>query len=251
MNKIRVGAVILMFSASFASLAKEQRLTYDEDDFEYVLIFDDASISVAQMREVAWLSPYPRAGYVKDGMAPFETSGSGVLLPDGTYVVDKTFFAWLEFCPAVPPWNCEPFDPEVPNAAFMRNAAISLQRADEQVDRLLHMRLPPALEPVRAYLLEHLLLSVERERYRYEYLRSGDIAPMRKLLCRECDCGASEETLLADLQTTADPKLKLFLSTYSWNRQVLACERKTHPPAYPMSAWERFLKDFGITERGP
>jgi hypothetical protein len=170
-------------------------------------------------------------------------------MPDGTYVVDKTFIAWLEFCPAAPPWNCEPYDPKVPDAAFMRNAARSLQRADDQVDRLLHEALPTVLEPVRAYLLEHLLLSVERERYRYEYLKSGDIGPMRQLLCRECACGAPEETLLAQLQTTADPKLRLDLSRFSWYNQILECERKTHPPAYPLAAWERFLKDFGITER--
>jgi hypothetical protein len=72
---------------------------------------------------------------------------------------------------------------------------------------------------------------------------------MRKLLCRECECGATEEALLEQLQTTADPRLKLSLSKLGWLNRVLACEQKTHPPAYPMAAWEGFLKEFGITER--
>jgi hypothetical protein len=39
------------------------------------------------------------------------------------------------------------------------------------------------------------------------------------------------------------------LDPFEWYNRVLTCERITHPPGYPLAAWEKFLKDFGITER--
>jgi hypothetical protein len=236
---------ILIAAIGSACYAEQQRLSFDQIYETYELIFDDARIPVAQMREVAWLSPYLSGG---TPMAPFEMAVSETRMPDGTDVVDKIFYApWLELCVDLPLARCER-DPRVPDAAFMQNAARNLQRGDEQVDALLHMRLPGVLAPVRAYLLEHLLLSVERERYRYEYLKSGDIGPMRKLLCRECECGTPEESLLAMLQTSKDPELKLEVSV-RWTQALFQCELKTHPFGYPITAWERFLKDFGILER--
>jgi hypothetical protein len=243
MNIIPAGAVFLILSSSLASFAKEQRLTYDEDASVYALVFDDGRISVAQMREVAWLSPYVTAP-----PAPFELARSETKRPDGTLDLDKVFLApWLELCAAVPPAGCEPYNPLVPNTAFLRNAAKNLKRGTDQVERLRKENLPAVLEPVRAYLLQYLKRSIEKQRYRYDYLNSGDAAPMRQLLCRQCACGASEESLLAQLKTVSDPKAKLELSK-KWDQRVFECERKGHPPAYPLAAWERFLKDFGITE---
>jgi hypothetical protein len=249
MNVIPEGVVILLLASSFASFAKEQRLTYDQDVSVYELIFDDTRISLVQMREAAWLSPYVSAAYGTAFPAPFELAGSETKSPDGTLDLDKVFLApWLELCTAVPPAKCAPYDPLIPNAAFLRNAAKNLKRGDDQIDRLRRESLPAALEPVRAYLLQHLKRSVERQRYRYGYLKSGDAIPMGQLLCRECTCGASEESMLAQLKTVSDPKAKLELST-KWDQRLFECERKRHPPAYPLAAWERFLKDFGITER--
>src|ERR1700674_2040125 len=124
MRAIPVAAVILILSSSYASFAKEQRLTYDDDASVYELVFDDGRISVAQMREAAWLSPYVTAA-----PAPFELAASETKLPDGTLVLDKIFLApWLELCAAVPLAKCEPYDSLVPDAAFMRNAAKNLKR---------------------------------------------------------------------------------------------------------------------------
>ena len=217
---------------------------FDEYASVYELIFDDGRISVAQMREAAWLSPYVTAV-----PAPFELAASETKLPDGTLVLDKIFLApWLELCGEIPPAKCEQYDPLVPNVAFMRNAAKNLKRGDSQVERLRKETLPAVLDPVRAYLLDYLKRSIEKQRYRYAYLKSGDAAPMRQLLCRECACGAPEETLFAQMKTVSDPKAKLELSM-KWDQRVFECERQRHPPAYPLAAWERFLKDFGITER--
>ena len=245
MRANQVAAVTLILSSPFASLAKEQRLTYDQDASVYELVFDDGRISVAQLREAAWLSPYVTAP-----PAPFELAGSETKSPgDKTPIIDKSFLApWLELCTEIPPSKCEAYDPGIPNAAFMANAAKNLKRGDEQAERLRRESLPAALEPVRAYLLESLKRSIEKQRKRYEYLKSGDPAPMRQLLCRECACGASEESLLTQLKTVSDLKSKLELST-KWDQRVFECDRKRHPPAYPLFAWERFLEDFGITEQ--
>jgi len=249
MRVIAVGAVTLVLCCSFASFAKEQRLTYDQDVSVYELIFDDSRISVAQLREAAWLSPYISAAYGTAFPAPFELAGSETKRPDGTLDLDKVFLApWLELCTAVPPAKCAPYDSLIPNTAFLRNAAKNLKRGDNQIERLRRESLPAALEPVRAYLLQDLKRSIERQRYRYGYLKSGDPTPMGQLLCRECTCGAPEESMLAHLKTVSDPRAKLELST-KWDQRLLECERKGHPPAYPLAAWERFLKDFGITER--
>ena len=73
MRAIPVAAVILILSSSYASFAKEQRLTYDDDASVYELVFDDGRISVPRMREAVWLSPYVTAA-----PAPFELAAKGL-----------------------------------------------------------------------------------------------------------------------------------------------------------------------------
>ena len=243
LNIIPAGMIVLIISSNVALFAKEQRLTYDEDASVYELIFDDGRIPVSQMREAAWLSPY-----VTGPPAPFEMARSETKLPNGTIALDKMFLApWLELCAEVPA-KCESYDPLVADAAFLRNAAKNLKRGEDQLAQLRKETFPAVLEPVRTYLLQHLQRSIEKQRYRYDYLKSGDAAPMRQLLCGECGCGVAEEDLLAQLKSVSDSKAKLALSI-KWDQRVTECERKSHPPAYPLDAWERFLKEFGITER--
>src|SRR3954464_2626641 len=113
------GATALILFFSFGMFAKEQRLTFDQDADVYELVFDDGRISASQMREAAWLSPY-----VSAPPAPFELASSQTRRPDGTVALDKVFVApWLELCTAVAPARCQAYDPLVPNADFMRNAA--------------------------------------------------------------------------------------------------------------------------------
>jgi hypothetical protein len=79
---------------------------------------------------------------------------------------------------------------------------------------------------------------------RYAYLKSGDLGPMRQILCKLCACGKPEEDLLAQLRA-ADPVKKILLAG-EWNNRAIHCEKR---PTYPMEAWAQFLNENGITER--
>jgi hypothetical protein len=239
---LRVG--FLLLCCSFTLIAKEQHLVLDGDIDIYELTFDDTRISAAAMQEIWWFSPWvdsPPKG-------PFEIARAEWKSPIGDIIVDKTFYApELELCVIKPDANCNP-NPEVPDAAFLENAARNLKTGDEQVGKLQKDKLPSVLEPVRVYLLLHLKISIEREKARYEFLKSGDLTPMQRILCGECSCSAEQEVLLKQLKTTIEDRQKLRL-TRKWHNEALKCEAKTYPPAYPMAAWKQFINDFGIKEQ--
>jgi len=218
---------LLLFVCS-TSPAEERHLTYQNLEFDYEWVFNDLRMPFPRMEEIAAFAPN---AYKRD------LEGRRVL--DWWYIVglDDTVLERTE------PFNCR-----IPDAAFLRNAASNLQRWQEETQKVLHQPLPPVLAPVRAYLLESMLLPIESEQVRYEYLRSSDTRPMRRLLCREGDCGPAEESLLAQLRDVTDPAMKLVLSE-EWAGQVRERENKTHPPAYPMEAWQSFLREFAIMEK--
>ena len=170
---------------------------------------------------------------------------------NGKEIVDKVFMApGLELCLEEPAMHCSR-DEDVPDAAFLQNAARNLQKGADQIEELRKERLPSELEPVRAYLAESLRRSLRMESARYEYLKSGNLEPMRQLLCTVCTC-ANETNLLQLLGTATDPRQKLAIARFKWHNEVLRCEREGHDPAYstryPVPAWERFIVDYGITE---
>jgi hypothetical protein len=75
---------------------------------------------------------------------------------------------------------------------------------------------------------------------------------MRQVLCAVCSCGnpnSQDEELLAQLQTITDPKKKMDLAWYEWGNRVITCERARKLPLYPMDAWGRFVKEYGLKER--
>ncbi len=226
--------------SSVLLVAKEQHLVYDGDADIYELIYDDNRISVADMQEIWWLSPWVG----EPPVGPFNIGISERRSPSGDDMVDKVFMApGLESCE--PGLNCGR-DSRKADAAFLENAARNLRAGDKQVKRLRSEKLPPVLEPVRSYLLLHLQLSLEREKARYQYLKSGDFGPMRNLLCA-CSCGQPEEAFFQQLITTSEFSTRLEL-TSRWRNQALECEWKLHPPEYPLDSWKRFLNDFGIIE---
>ena len=162
--------VAVFFVLSSITLAKEQRFIYDGDVDVYELTFDDNRISAVVMRQTAWLSPW-----ITDPKAPFQIGFSEWTSPSGENMVDKVFMALpLELCTKKPGMDCDTVNPEIPDSAFLRNAARNLKTGDEQVEKLRKLKLPPVLEPVRAYLLLHLNLSLEREKSRYDYLKIGN-----------------------------------------------------------------------------
>lgn len=235
-------AALLAISA-VALYSNEHHLSYDEDTFTYELTFDDGRISEPEMRRIACLSPYTWTF-----CGPFQI-GVDSNTKEGKEVIDKVFMAPpLEVCIERPGAPCRR-DPTIPDTAFLKNAAANLRQGDQQVETLRKEHVPEVLETVKAYLLSSLERSLEKQKARYEFLESGNLKPMRQLLCGACGCRAEQERLLEQLGATPDPRTRLKLAWYDWQNTLLACERARHPPAYPMEAWQRFIKEFGITER--
>jgi hypothetical protein len=235
----RIRAVVLLIGYCSAAYPKQQHLSYEGIDNRYELTFDDSRISSDEMRQIACLSPY-----IDVYCAPFYI-GSGSERRAGKVVVDKVFFAPpLDLCIEQPCTH----DPEVADDAFLKDAAVHLGEGSQQVELLRKRRVPAVLEPVKRYLLDSLIRSVEGDRARYVYFKSGELGPMRQILCSECDCGSSEEALFEQLRTTQDPRAKTRLS-WQWHNKVLRCGRERRPQRYPMDAWKRFIKEYGITER--
>jgi hypothetical protein len=141
--------------------------------------------------------------------------------------------------------KCDTANTPVADAAFMKDAALNLDKARKQVQSFPPVPVPPALQPVKDYLLKDMERGLEREAALYTYLKSGDLGPMRQILCKLCACGKPEEVLLAQLRATTDPAEKILLAG-EWHNRANHCEKR---PTYPMEAWAQFLNENGITER--
>lgn len=198
MNRWITASIVIC--CSFSAAAKEQQLVYDQDADVYKLSWDDARIATTEMREIAVLSRFV------DYAPEFSIGVSAARAPSGKIITDKVFLApALELCIKRPGNPCNR-NPDKPDELFLKNAALNLRDARDQLAKLRAEKIPRVLEPVRAYLLEHLQRSAERERTRYDYLQSGDPTPLRKLLCRECNCTAGDERLLERLRAEPDPR---------------------------------------------
>jgi hypothetical protein len=192
------------------------------------------------MEYISCLSPYVGI-YCKPFLVGHE---SGTTKDGKKYIVQILFAPPLEDCLEK---KCPNPDAtaDIPDAAFFRNAVYNLDKGRKQVQELRQARVPTALQPVKDYLLKGLERGVEMEAARYAYLKSGDLGPMRQIWCAACVCVKSEEDLLAQLRTATPAKKNLLAG--EWNNRVLAC--RNHPPIYPIDAWERFVKEYGLKER--
>jgi hypothetical protein len=234
-------AVILIAVCCAPLFAKEHLLRYDEDVFTYELTFDDTRISLAQMREIACLSPW--VSYCAPFVIGIDSKRSGK-----TETVYKSLLApGLEDCVAGRNTGCVT-NAKIPDAAFLRNALVNLREGARQIGILRDKKVPPVLAPIQAALLASLQRSLEKQQARYAWLKSGDLAPMRAILCSVCNCGARENALLEQLRTATDPDMRLNLSWYDWQNQLVACEN-AHEPRYPLDRWQQFLKEYGIVEK--
>jgi hypothetical protein len=213
----------------------QQHLRFDGDAETYEMTFDDSRISVSRMRQIAPLSPFVENSH------EFQI-GMGSVKMGGKDVRDKVFMApELDLC------IDEPGKPCPLNDAYFAHADRALKQGSDQLAKLRKEELPAQLEPVRTYLAHGLEHSLQMNRARYEYLKSGNMAPMRQLLCDACPC-ANETELLKLLDTARnDPATKLKLSWLNWQNEIVQCQRNHSP--YPMEAWKNFVAKFGITEQ--
>jgi hypothetical protein len=235
---LRLVAALIVCGSALLTGA-ERQISFDGIDSKYELTFDDSRISSAEMQQLACLSPYVWT-YCK----PFLIGGEATR-KDGKEVIDKVLMAPdLQSCIQEP---CRR-KTDLPDDAFLEYAATNLREGERQVEVLRQEDVPAELQPVKMYLLSTLERSLEKERAVYEYLKSGKPAQARRILCQACGCGAEEESLLSELAHTSDPAKKLTLVRLKWQNTVLQCERRGHRAIYPIAAWERFVKDYSISE---
>ena len=225
--------------------AKQQHLIYESDPESYELWFDDQRISLATMREIAWLSPHmPSPTSVP---SPFIQASSSQQTATGKKVDKVILVPALEDCNPVGS-HCE--DKSVPDQAFLQNATINLRRGERQLQMLRSERLPATLQPVQAYLIGYMQFFLDLQKARYEYLKTGNPLQLQEILGKECSSSNANKTNQAlnralSLSSTKQQKLQL---TLDWHTAVLRCHRNNNPK-YPVEAWNRFLSEFGITER--
>jgi hypothetical protein len=234
-------ALLILSSCSLAHHAKEQHLKYDDDSMEvYELTFDDQTISIADVQKIVWFSPNLQFD-IKG--APFAMHGSWVATRAGVQAIDKgPLLPWLEVCN---PGYAACYHP-ILNASFLRNANLNLTKGKQEIEELRRMSVPAALEPVKQHFLENMEFQLALHQSRYNYLKSGDVQQLRKLLCDQCPCGQQEDTLIHSLKTALTGATKLARSN-DWYNEVWQC--RNPKSKYPLEAWQQFLTQFGIQEK--
>lgn len=147
----------------------------------------------------------------------------------------------LEDCPHGHP-NCPP---TIVNDAFLRNAEANLEKARNQVQTLKRERIPESLEPIRRFLLDNLTTTLRMEEARYEYIRTGAVAPVRAMLDQYCT--ASQPELIRKLQEAPDGETRRELSQHDWHNAAWQCYR-ARSGKYPGEAWKQFVREYHVRE---
>jgi hypothetical protein len=205
----------------------------------YTATYDDAKSRESQMKEWLLLSPYV---VTEDSRNNFEMAGSRERTADNQELVDKGFFA-------VPIERCH-FDgcgdhPRI-DQAWVANALENLKVTQLQIERLGNMKLPSALEPVRAYLLSGLRFTFDLQRGRLDYVRTGKIQPLQERLAATCTTSLPADQKLFDDLAGAPLSQRLEVSNHWFNRLLLCQKTKG---GYPMTVWKAFLTKYGVSEK--
>jgi hypothetical protein len=201
----------------------------------YRAVYDDKTAPEADMRQWLLLSPY----VMVEG--DFDMAKSSSTDVDGREKVDKIFYATpVEKCDLP---GCA-VNPTIGDA-WLRNGEKNLQLSRSRVAKLEKMKLPSALEPVRAYLLSKLRFTLDLEQRRFDYIRSGKVGPLQEGLsaaCRSSDAGDSR--LFEDLVSAA--LSERMEASYKWYNRLLDCDPEKD--SYPIAAWQAFVKQYGVIE---
>ncbi|HEX4133591.1 MAG TPA: hypothetical protein VHY84_03135 [Bryobacteraceae bacterium] len=147
----------------------------------------------------------------------------------------------LEDCQSGHP-NCPP---TIVNDAFMHNAETNIEKGRKQVRDLKQERLPESLEPVRRFLLDNLVTALRMEEARYEYIKSGMVAPLKALLDQYCT--TDQQRLIRKLGEAPDAEKRRELSWADWHNAVLKCY-EVPSRKYPMEAWKQFTRQYHVRE---
>jgi hypothetical protein len=144
--------------------------------------------------------------------------------------------------------DCQHGEPNCPptmvNEAFLSNAEANLGKGREQVQDLKRERLPESLEPVRHFLLDDLTTALHMEEARYEYIRTGEVAPLKAMLDQYCT--TSQQGLIQRLEHAADMETRRELSVYEWHNAAWKCYVPSRK--YPAEAWKQFVRQYHVRE---
>ena len=214
----------------------EKKIVINEGDEVYKATFDDTRAPDAGMREWLLLSPYVQTLNSDENFYMATESRR----ENGVEKIDKVFLApWLDLC-RKPGCENRPVD-----SAWLANAEKNLDLGQRQVQRLDAMTLPAVLEPVRSYLLAYLRFSLDLERARFQYIKDGDVQPLRKLVaatCRSSEPG--DEYMFGNLE--AAPQINRPEATrYGWQNRMLRCRPEG---SYPIASWQAFVRNYGLKE---
>jgi hypothetical protein len=233
----RAGLLLLGLTIPTLLAAAPKTIVIPQSDEVYRATFDDAKISETRLREWLLLSPYvvvtnPRNGFGMAGSREHAAGGDKM---------DKTFFATpLEFCGVA---GCD-HDRRV-DEHWLANAAHNLELGRSQVVRLERMAIPQTLEPIRAYLLSGLRYTLDLQRRRLEYIKSGEVQPLRERVAAVCASALpDDEQLFAQLAAAelgARPE-----ASNKWYSRMWRCSPGRNQ--YPMAEWRAFLKEYGVRE---
>jgi len=165
----------------------------------------------------------------------------GIRRENGVEKINKFFYAPpLDRC-RTPECGSRPVD-----SAWLANAEKNLDLGQKQVQRLDAMTLPAVLEPVRSYLLAYLRFSLDLERARFQYIKDGDVQPLRTLVAATCRSSKPEDaSMFADLAAapqTACPAA----SGHAWHNRMIDCRRSEG--SYPIASWQAFVRNYGLKE---
>lgn len=186
----------------------------------YKMTFDPERIPESEVRALVYISPY------------FEADEFSVPL-------------WLEVCIRGDPhyFECGSCDLGDPN--FFKNARVNLDIDRERLNFLDVVKHPKELDPVIDYEKRALSFALWLQQTRYDFLQSWKTEVLARKY-QGFDPSSACADQIARIEQATSPQAKYQLATYGWDNCAInfwAPFRK-----YPLDAWKRFLKRYGIKE---
>ena len=215
-------AALLVLVPSTAAAAAARAIVLTTLFGEYHLVFDDARITEAEVRDLVVLSPH-LAGWTSLAVAPR-----------------------LERCVAGDPAYLDCARSTEPSR-FLWNARVNLDAGAAAARRLAALRTPAELEPVVAWLRPSLTFSLWLEETKLDFYRSRDLAVLGRRY-DEVEPARGCAAAVAAVRGASSREAQFDLVVLDWHNCVNALVRR-RLGEYPLAAWQRFLRAFGITER--
>jgi hypothetical protein len=220
---------------TFCSLLAAEHLHFEDSRRFYDVSFDASRISPARMRQLVLLSPYLRVPVA--GPVSFVSSWRYGAPEDRQLEIRP-----LEACDA----GYTACGAGKVDAAFLANAEQNLHRDTDEIRQLRRQSVPKPLKPVREYLLSQAGFLLRLQQARYKYFSARDAAPLRRIMCDVCPCGAAEADILENLRTA--PATDGYTVTNDWFNRTLGCHDAL-TRKYPIEAWQAFAVRYGIVEK--